>query len=254
MTEPSLLDRAAVTERYFFPRRVTFADPFEVTASDGSTLACFRRISDPRAPTVVYFHGNGEVVADMLPEFSDWMTAVGVNVVLAEYRGYGTSTGTPALVGMLDDVGALLDAIEVPDERLVLFGRSVGSIYAIEGARRRPAAAALVIESGIYDVAERVRLRVTAADLGVTEAELDRELARYFDRAEALASFRGRTLVMHTRQDSLVGVSHAERLHAAVREPKRLVVFEEGGHNDIFWRNRVAYTAAVEQLLRDVRR
>ncbi len=252
MSPRSILDHPAIAERYFFPRRAGFADPFEVTAADGSRLACFRAISDPRAPTVVYFHGNGEVVADMLPDFPAWIGAAGANVVLAEYRGYGISSGTPALVGMLDDVGAVLDAIDVSDDRLVLFGRSVGSIYALEGARRRPHAAGLVIESGIFDVAERVRLRASAAELGVTEQAFTAELARCFDHAAVLARFTGRTLVLHTRHDALVGVAHAERLHAAAREPKTLQVFEEGGHNDIFWRNHAAYVAAVADLLHAV--
>lgn len=252
MSEQSILDHPAIAERYFFPRRVTFADPFHVTAADGSQLACARVVVDPRAPTVVYFHGNGEVVADMLPDFPAWISTAGANVVLAEYRGYGMSTGTPALVGMLDDVGKILDAIDVPDDRLVLFGRSVGSIYALEAARRRPHAAALVIESGIFDVAERVRLRVSAVDLGVTEHAFAAELARCFDHAGVLSRFTGRTLVLHTRHDALVGVAHAERLHAAAHEPKMLQVFEQGGHNDIFWRNHAAYVAAVEGLLRAV--
>ena len=51
----------------------------------------------PDAKTVIYFHGNGEVVADYLPSFPEWITRAGCNVLLAEYRGYGMSSGTPAL-------------------------------------------------------------------------------------------------------------------------------------------------------------
>ncbi|NOU30540.1 MAG: alpha/beta hydrolase [Polyangiaceae bacterium] len=250
---PSMLDHAALSARFFFPRRAKVDPAFWVDTHDGERLACFRATPHPGAPTVVYFHGNGEVVSDMLPAFPSWMASLGCNVVLAEYRGYGMSTGMPALVSQLDDVGTLLDAIDVPDERLVLFGRSLGSLYAIEGARRRPGAAALVLESGIFDVGERVRLRVSAADVGATEEELDAELARYFDPVGSLAAFRGHTLVLHTRHDTIVAAHHAESSHAAAREPKKLVLFDDGGHNDIFWRNREAYMAAVAELLRSLR-
>jgi pimeloyl-ACP methyl ester carboxylesterase len=137
-------------------------------------------------------------------------------------------------------------------ERIVLFGRSVGSLYALEGVRRRPRAAAVVIESGIFDVAERVRRRVGAADVGATEEAFSAELARCFDHAAVLDRFGGRTLVLHARQDALISVAHAERLYAAAREPKTLHVFERGGHNAIFWQNQAAYVGAVESLLRDV--
>ncbi len=246
----SLLDHAVLSARFFFPRRAKVEPAFWVETRDGERLACFRSAPHPGAPTVVYFHGNGEVVSDMLPAFPAWMTSLGCNVLLAEYRGYGMSSGQPALVAQLDDVGALLDAIAVADEKLVLFGRSLGSVYALEAARRRPAAAALVLESGIFEVAERVRLRVSAADLGATEQELEAELAHYFDPTATLAGFRGRTLVLHTRGDTIVGAHHAERLHAAARGPKELVLFDDGGHNDIFWRNREAYMASVAALVR----
>jgi fermentation-respiration switch protein FrsA (DUF1100 family) len=35
-------------------------------------------------------------------------------------------------------------------------------------------------------------------------------------------------------------------LYAAAREPKRLKIFDQGGHNDIFFRNRTEYMQLVE--------
>jgi hypothetical protein len=248
----SLLDHPTLSARYFFPRRASFASPFDVVTADGARLACYRGGDDPARPTVVHFHGNGEVVADLLPDLPGWLAPLGCDVVIAEYRGYGLSTGTPGLTAMLADVGAVVDALGVPAQRLIFYGRSVGSIYAVEAARRHPAAAGLILESGIFDVAERVRLRVTAADLGASEAELDAELARRFDHGAALAGFGGRTLVLHTRHDEIVDCSHGLRLHAAAREPRTLCLFDDGGHNDIFARNQRAYVAAVAALIRAV--
>ena len=45
-------------------------NPYWVDAADGSKLACSYHGINPAAITVVYFHGNGEVVADYLPGFS----------------------------------------------------------------------------------------------------------------------------------------------------------------------------------------
>jgi dipeptidyl aminopeptidase/acylaminoacyl peptidase len=88
----NLLDHHLISERYFFPRPDQAADACEV-ACDGAVLRCFERSPHPGAPTLVYFHGNGEVVADYVPEFADLLLALGVNVFLAEYRGYGGSSG-----------------------------------------------------------------------------------------------------------------------------------------------------------------
>jgi fermentation-respiration switch protein FrsA (DUF1100 family) len=234
----------------FYLQRAHLEDPFWVKTSCGCKLACHRHDVGKDAPTVVFFHGNGEVVADYVPDLPALLERLGCNSVLAEYRGYGRSTGQPGLKSMVDDVGAVLDAIEVPDSRLILYGRSLGSIAAIRGVRLRPRAFGLVIDSGIFDVLERIGLRVTPDELGVSNAELAEAVARELDPVQALTDFRGRTLILHTRRDDLVEVAHAERLFETAREPKKVVVFERGDHNSIFAENRAEYVQALEGLVR----
>ena len=125
----SLLDHATLGARLFFPLQEPAPDPFLVDAG-GVTLACCSRAPHPDGPTLVHFHGNGEVVGDYVPEWADAWHAAGFNVFLAEYRGYGGSGGEPALVAMLDDVDAVFAAVGGPADRMVVYGRSIGSIYA----------------------------------------------------------------------------------------------------------------------------
>lgn len=249
MPEPTVLDHPLVSAHYFFPRPAALAKPHWVTAGDGSQLACHYQEVDSRAKTVVYFHGNGEVVSDYLSEFSAWLTGAGYNVLLAEYRGYGGSTGQPALAGMLEDVGPILDSLDRPDDQMVLFGRSLGSLYAVHGVSQRPQIAGLILESGVAELAERFFMRVRPEDLGTSEAEITKELRKHFDYAGKLRAFRGRTLILHTRHDELVPSRHAELLYAAAPQPKQLEIFDQGGHNDIFFRNRDSYTKLVEEFL-----
>ncbi len=127
----TVLDHEMIASRYFYPRPACFSEPYWVEAADGSRLACYFRRAAPDAKTVIYFHGNGEVVSDYLPDFPEWFVNNGYNCLMAEYRGYGMSTGRPALAGMLDDVERVIDSLGVPDRRVVLFGRSIGSLYAL---------------------------------------------------------------------------------------------------------------------------
>src|SRR5580693_2269527 len=100
----SLLDHPLLAERYLFPRSARLRDPFVVTAADGEAkLACRLASAHENAPTVIHFHGNGEIVGDYLPEMEDHLTALGVNVLFAEYRGYGASTGRASVAAVLDD-------------------------------------------------------------------------------------------------------------------------------------------------------
>lgn len=245
----TLLDHPLVSSRYFFPRLEPFPDPYWVEAADGSKLACYHQVINPDAKTVVYFHGNGEVVADYLSDFPEWITRAGQNVLLAEYRGYGMSTGHPSLAGMLEDVVPIIQSLNVPDRKIVLFGRSIGSLYALHGVYRRPQIGGLIIESGVADLTQRFFQRVSPEELGLSTTDIVDELKKYFDYAQKLNGFQGQTLVMHTRFDELLDVRHAEMLYAAAREPKRLKIFAQGGHNDIFFRNRTEYMQIVEAFL-----
>ncbi len=246
-----LLDHPLIAQRYFFGRPGRLAAPFEVDVGVARLGCHLHEVPDARG-TLVHFHGNGEIVGDYLPDFPQAVGEMGWSCLLAEYRGYGASTGAPVMGAMLDDVERVVDALGQPPERLVFFGRSVGSIYAVHAASRFPAAAGLVLESGIADVLERLLLRVTPEELGTTAAELARSVAERLDHRTKLARFGGRVLVMHTRNDGLVDVSHGERLHAWAPGPKRLRVFERGDHNSIMWWNRSEYFAELRALLDEV--
>jgi pimeloyl-ACP methyl ester carboxylesterase len=245
----TILDHPLVSSRYFFPQRAAITDPYWVEAADGSRLACHYQVVNPDAKTVVYFHGNGEVVADYLPDFPQWIARAGCNCLLAEYRGYGLSGGRPALVGMLGDVVPIIQSLNIPDRKIVLFGRSIGSLYALHGVYQRPQLGGLIIESGVADLTQRFFQRVLPEELGVSRTDVVDELRKYFDYAQKLGNFQGRTLVMHARFDELIDAHHAEMLYTAAREPKQLKIFDQGGHNDIFFRNRAEYMQLVEAFL-----
>jgi pimeloyl-ACP methyl ester carboxylesterase len=151
------------------------------------------------------------------------------------------STGTPALVAMLADVPRTIQALDLPQERLILFGRSVGSIYALHATSHFPNVAGLVIESGVADPLERILLRVEPEELGVTENELRAEVRARLDHRGLLKRFQRPALFMHTKRDGLIDVSHAERMHDWAGGPKKLVVFRRGDHNSIFFANHAAY-------------
>jgi hypothetical protein len=189
-------------------------------------------------------------VSDYVGDFEERIAALGANLLLAEYRGYGMSSGVPALAAMLADVEQIVRASGVEPGRIVFFGRSLGSLYSVHGAGLFPQAAGLILESGIADPLERILIRVEPWQLGADHAGLRRAVDRELDQRSKLASFGGRTLVMHTRNDGLVPVAHAERLFEWANEPKELRIFERGDHNTILPANEEAYFAAVAAFIR----
>jgi hypothetical protein len=121
-----LLDHPLISERYFFPRREPPRSRLDVEVGD-ATLACALHRADPEGHVVVHFHGNGEVVADWQDGFPEVIGQLGWDLLLAEYRGYGGSSGSPQLGRMLADVEAVMRAAG-PPERVVVLGRSPSPI------------------------------------------------------------------------------------------------------------------------------
>ncbi|RLB57856.1 MAG: alpha/beta hydrolase [Deltaproteobacteria bacterium] len=245
----SILDHPTVSQRYFFPRADSPPEVLQVDCGSVTLACCYERLLAD-APTVVFFHGNGEVVADYTPWLADELGARRCNLLLAEYRGYGGSTGTPALVSMLADVEAIFEAADLPAQQVIVFGRSVGSIYAIELAAQQPAIAGLIIESGIADPLERVLLRVRPEELDCSEEALAAAAAQHLDHRQKLGTYGGPLLVLHARGDSLVDASNGERLASwGVQTTTRLVMLPQGDHNTIMMANQTAYWREIEAFL-----
>ncbi|WP_305044462.1 alpha/beta hydrolase [Geoalkalibacter sp.] len=239
-----LLNHPLIAARYFFPRPDRVAQPFWVQSGD-ARLACSYHRPFPQGRTLIHFHGNGEVAADWEEILPQALEALGLNCLLAEFRGYGASDGRPQLGFMLDDVGAVIAAAEAPPERLILFGRSVGSLFAVHGVSLYPEIGGLILESGVADVLERLLLRLSPRELGVTPEQLGGAVAARLDQRRKMEGYGGATLVMHARGDSLVDVSHGERLYQWAAGPKRLRIFERGDHNNILFVNQREYFAEI---------
>ena len=246
----SILDHPAISSRYLFPQPRYVENPFMVPV-EGAELACYRKVIDADSFTMVYFHGNGEAVADYLPWMADEFANLGLNSLFVEYRQYGSSTGKAQLAAMLGDGEAAIAAAEIAPTNVIAFGRSLGSLYAIELAHRQPNIAGLVLESGIADPAERflVYAELSAAD--ITEADVVAEAKRKFNHKQKLAGYKNPLLVLHMENDGLVEISHAERnFKWAASSQKRLVRLPIGDHNSILERNRAEYFQALRSFVK----
>ena len=246
-----ILDHPIISERYFFPRTVHIDQPTYVKTKY-DRLGCWRSRPPGRAPVVLYFHGNGEVVGDWVTLLPSLCQSTGYDVFLSEYRGYGMSSGQPALYSMLGDLEYIARAVGVPPSQIVVFGRSVGSIYAFEWISRFPDTLGLVIESGIHDVYQRLRLRVDPDELGCTEEQMQEAVETHLNHHDKISSFRGPSLFMHARGDHLVSIDHAKaNLDSALNG--RLEVFNRGGHNDIFFANQRDYARVLKEFLNELK-
>ena len=202
------------------------------------------------APTILFFHGNGETGRDydaVAPAFS----ALPVTFMVAEYRGYGPSGGVPTLTTFLDDAHRTLDEVqailqkESRNPSVVVMGRSLGSAPAIDlAASRSRDLSGLIVESGFALIVPLLELLgIPAADLGITEAHGPRN-------GDKIAGVTLPTLIIHAEQDEIISITDGEALHHASADPsKRFLRVPGAGHNDIQLAAGVDYFQAIRELL-----
>lgn len=141
---------------------------------------------------------------------------------------------------MLADGWSVLQQLDIDPAQSIAYGRSVGSLYAVELAHRCPTLAGLILDSGIADIRERFlaypQIRQTLERF--KHSQVESEIRQRFDHQEKMRSYKGRLLLLHTQNDGVIEVSHAERLYDwAGTANKELRVYADGNHNTIFPQN-----------------
>jgi alpha-beta hydrolase superfamily lysophospholipase len=202
-------------------------------------------------PTILFFHGNGEIAADYA-DVGPLLNARGISLLVAEYRGYGASEGTPTVAAMMADARAVFELLErrLPacgGGPVVVMGRSLGSAPAVDlaVALGPPRVAGLVVESGF------ARAKPLLRTLGVSEQALVRIDGVGLDNVDKIRTYPGPTLVIHGAQDHLIPVGDGQALYeAAPAACKDLLVVPRADHNSLFAYGLDAYLDAVERLVR----
>jgi pimeloyl-ACP methyl ester carboxylesterase len=192
-------------------------------ASFGRVEAWFLPAQDrAAAPTVVFAHGNGELIEDWYDPMRQ-VAGAGVNALLVEFPGYGHSEGRPSRASIRETFGLAYDRLVseagVDGGRVVAYGRSIGGGAAADLARDR-AVSALVLQSTFSST-----MRIARQMLAPGFLVLDR-----WDNVSGVAEFDGPVLVMHGPADEVIAFGHAQRIVAA--RPGLSVTPIPCGHND----------------------
>src|SRR5947209_4841833 len=73
--------------------------------SDGERLVAWHVAPRAGKPVVIFFHGNGDILAWRAPWFAT-LIADGTGLVAVSFRGYAGSSGSPSEAGLLNDAEA----------------------------------------------------------------------------------------------------------------------------------------------------
>ncbi len=203
------------------------------------------------APVILFFHGNGEIVADYEDMASFYTKMLRINFFPVDYRGYGRSGGSPTVTAMMHDCHEILDYAEKwlkengYNGPLIMMGRSLGSVSALElAAHHQDRIDGLIIESGLAYTLPLLHLRNIDTDAyGLTEANGYRNL-------DKIRAFKKPTLVIHAEKDQLIPFSDGQALSdACPAEYNKLLKIPDADHNTVFVHGVQPYLEAVKNLV-----
>ncbi|MDD5712586.1 MAG: alpha/beta fold hydrolase [Smithellaceae bacterium] len=257
----SPLDRPEIIYRLFYPRPewpgaagTDKAASLLITVEEGVSVGVRLHLADQSFPTLFLFHGNGEIAADY-DEMAPLFLKEGVNLVIADYRGYGRSTGNPTVTSMMRDCHPIYFGVRnYLREKgfagpFVIMGRSLGSASALElAANYGEEIDGLVIESGFARIIPLLSLLgIYVEDLGINEEEAPSNL-------KGIKSFSKPTLVVHAEYDHIIPFTEGELLfYASAAKDKKLVMIPDANHNDLFFRGQDLYMEGLAWLMKVIK-
>ena len=207
--------------------RFRFPGPFEerwTTAADGTRLHGLLFRAPEAKGLVFYLHGNGGAL-DSWGHNAACYTALGYDVFLLDYRGYGKSGGRiRSQAQLLSDVQAAYEQLrpEYPESRTVVLGYSVGTGPATWlAAHEHPRL--LILQAPYFS------LRDMAAR---NYPFVPGWLLRYpLPTNELIKKVQAPVVLFHGDRDGVIPYASSLRLKALLKPGDELVVLPGAGHN-----------------------
>lgn len=226
------------------PESINLAyEKIEFLTKDGVTISGWYVAAVNEKAVVLFCHGNAGNISHRLDSIRIF-NELNFSVLIFDYRGYGNSEGKPSEVGTYMDAVAAWDYLvhikRKSPERIVLFGRSLGSAIAAEIAKGKNPVA-LIIESSFTSV----------PDLGQKLYPwLPVRLISKFEYAtiKKMGAITCPKLIIHSPEDEIVPFNLGKDLYNKAFQPKEFLEIR-GSHNEGFLISGSLYTEGLRRFL-----
>jgi pimeloyl-ACP methyl ester carboxylesterase len=222
----------------YHPTKQWTADPAQhnmqvVTypTADNLTLTAWYAPPKEGMPVFVLFHGNGGNISGWI-SVPDYFTKRGYGFLLAEYRGYGNNPGKPSEQGFYNDGRAamawLMREQKIPENKIIVYGMSIGSGTASQMAFEYKDIRALVLEAPFTSMVNE------AGGVYPWIGPFKYLLFDKFDNIAKAPSFKMPVIVLQGDADEVISPTHGKALFDVLTTPvKKYILLRGGHHNDL---------------------
>jgi hypothetical protein len=202
-----------------------------IKTADGLINESWLSLPRQNQKMIVMFHGNASHVGGRAFKAQRFIER-GYGFMIVGYRGYGGNQGSPNETGLYQDAAAAVDYLinqkKITPQQMIFYGESLGTGVATHMALLHPDIAGLILEVP-FDSAFAVAKRRYPFVIGLSYLMHDQYRS---DLRVPLLSMP--KLFLIAGQDWVVPPDHARRLYELAAEPKKVVEFPDGQHNNLY--------------------
>lgn len=219
-----------------------------IETDDGELLyGWYLRARNPVA-SALYCHGNtGNLTnpAHLMPHLLN----SGINILLFDYRGYGRSSGTATMSGVVEDTLAAAryhEQIRPKNLPAILYGFSLGGAIAAQVIRRHPFDG-LILQSTFTSLRHVAKIAFPRLPMHLISGN-------GFDTLRAIRDVCVPLLILHGTEDPACPCWMADAIHDACGSSKTILRVQGGLHKDLWERDTPAMLDAVRTFARQLPR
>ena len=247
------MDLNIISSFLFHPRK-SYQDmdekDIQINMEDSVQVGARLHLINQSAPTILFFHGNGEIATEY-DDIAQGYNQKNINFIIADFRGYGFSSGVPDVKNTQSDAHIILDYVLKHFKEknysgpLILMGRSLGSVSVLELSKRYPHDfSGLIIESGFADEGPLFKL------IGTTPMQEGFKKKDGFLNGEKIKKYIGPLLIIHAEQDHIIPFGQGELLyHFCPSNNKKFLSIPKANHNNILSVGFQKYFEEVEGFI-----
>lgn len=203
-------------------------DSFFTTSDVVQLHGWFFPVESPKA-TLLWCHGNAGNITHRLDNIRR-LLPLGINVFIFDYRGYGKSEGEPSEEGVYRDAFAAYDFLTktkgIRHDSLIIFGRSLGAIVAVELASQRPCSG-VILESSFTSAKDMAKHVFPILPLYFF-------IRSKFDAESKISQIHVPILFTHGTDDRTIPITLGRKLFQVANEPKIFYEIAGADHNDTY--------------------
>ncbi len=199
--------------------------------------------------TIIYLHGVGDCKIGGVP-FAHCLYNAGYNILLYDSRQHGESEGYYCTYGFYEkyDVSSAISFLESQKKmkigKIGIYGTSMGGSVAIQAAAIDPRIS-IVVSEGSFTA-----LRIVFVDYQKRIIKMPWHFLRNIAlvQAQKMANFKARLvspiddikrvhvpiMIVHGKNDKFIKSEYAKQLFESANEPKKLILVDNAGHNDVW--------------------